>query len=112
VPPLPSRLSLQPIGAFLPDIPPDKAQITTRHPLNHTSGLADIVDADSQPTRYTPDFAYQPMGPAGSNEIFDACYLWYLDEHRVIVMLTSSSRFRAEELVPDLARRMTSVRAS
>lgn len=46
------------------------------------------------------------MGAAGSNEIFDACYLWYLDEHRIIVALTSSDQWRAEKMVPDLARQM------
>lgn len=46
------------------------------------------------------------IGVAGSNDIFDACYLWYLDEHRLLVMMTSSDRWRAEEMVPDLAKRM------
>jgi hypothetical protein len=46
------------------------------------------------------------MGAAGSNDIFDACYLWYLDENRLLVMLTSSDKWRAEEMVPDLAKRM------
>jgi CubicO group peptidase (beta-lactamase class C family) len=43
------------------------------------------------------------MGVAGGNDIFNACYLWYLDEHRVIVILTSSDDFKAEKLVPDVA---------
>lgn len=46
------------------------------------------------------------MGAAGSNDIFDACYLWYLDEHRLLVMMTSTDAWRAEEMVPDLAKRM------
>ncbi len=46
------------------------------------------------------------MGAAGSNDIFDACYLWYLDEHRLLVMMTNSDQWRAEEMVPDLAKRM------
>ena len=46
------------------------------------------------------------MGVAGSNEIFDACYLWYVDEHRAIIALTSSDQSRAEKMVPDLARQM------
>lgn len=50
------------------------------------------------------------MGAAGSNDIFDACYLWYVDEHRVLVMLTNSDTWRAEKMVPDLAKRMRSIR--
>jgi CubicO group peptidase (beta-lactamase class C family) len=50
------------------------------------------------------------MGPAGGNDIFNACYLWYLDEHRVIVMLTSSDDFKAEEIVPEIARMMRRIR--
>jgi CubicO group peptidase (beta-lactamase class C family) len=50
------------------------------------------------------------MGVAGSNGIFDACYLWYPDEHRLLVVLTSSNRFRAEKMVPDLAQVMRSIR--
>jgi hypothetical protein len=46
------------------------------------------------------------IGPSGGNDIFNACYLWYLDEHRVIVMLTSSDNFQAEKMVPDIARLM------
>jgi CubicO group peptidase (beta-lactamase class C family) len=46
------------------------------------------------------------MGAAGSNDIFDACYLWYVHEHRLLVMLTNSDKWRAEEMVPDLAKRM------
>jgi CubicO group peptidase (beta-lactamase class C family) len=244
-----------PISTFLPEAPDDKARITVRQLLDHSSGLPDIVDAASEATSYTPDFDYQPVsrdeiasralhakllftpgtksaysnlgysllgviievtsgrpyeqyvrenlflpagmtrtgylapgwkrselavgyqkdepwgtpldhlwladgpswnlrgnggmlsttqdllrwitaleknkvlsleqmekflkmsvhvnrrgtrtiGPAGSNEIFDACYLWYLDEHRVIIMLTNSDAYRAEEMVPDLARQM------
>jgi CubicO group peptidase (beta-lactamase class C family) len=52
------------------------------------------------------------MGVAGSNNVFDACYLWYVDEHRVLVMLTNSDTWRAEKLVPDLARQMRSIRPS
>ena len=249
------------LAALLPDAPPDKAQITVQQLLGHSSGLLDIVDANSDPIGYTPEFDYRPvsrdeivrralqakllfapgekvrysnlgysllgaiierasgatyeqdllealfrpsgmsrtgylapgwkpanlavgyrkgepwgtpldhrwladgpswnlranggmlsttqdllkwiralegdsvfppeekekffklnvhtnrrgartMGPAGSNEILDACFLWYLDEHRVIVMLTSSDAYRAEEMVPDIAQRMRSVRAS
>ncbi len=50
------------------------------------------------------------MGVAGSNEIFDACYLWYVDEHRVLVMLTNSDKYRAEKMIPDLAKKMRSIR--
>jgi CubicO group peptidase (beta-lactamase class C family) len=46
------------------------------------------------------------IGPAGGNDIFNACYLWYLDEHRAIILLTSSDKFRAENIVPDVARLM------
>ncbi|HEY2093341.1 MAG TPA: serine hydrolase domain-containing protein [Thermoanaerobaculia bacterium] len=46
------------------------------------------------------------MGAAGSNDVFDACYLWYVDENRLLVMLTSSDAWRAEEMIPDLAKRM------
>ncbi|HEY6138424.1 MAG TPA: serine hydrolase domain-containing protein [Thermoanaerobaculia bacterium] len=50
------------------------------------------------------------FGAAGSNGIFDGCYLWYVDEHRSLVMLTSSDRVRAETIVPELARSMRSIR--
>jgi CubicO group peptidase (beta-lactamase class C family) len=46
------------------------------------------------------------MGAAGSNDVFDACYLWYVDENRLLIMLTSSDTWRAEEMIPDLAKRM------
>jgi hypothetical protein len=52
------------------------------------------------------------MGAAGSNEIFDACYLWYVDEHRALVMLTNSDTWRAEKMVPDLAKQMRNIRPS
>jgi len=50
------------------------------------------------------------FGAAGSNTIFDAAYLWYPDENRTLVMLTSSDSWRAEKLIPDLARKMRSIR--
>lgn len=50
------------------------------------------------------------MGGAGSNEVFDACSLWYLDEHRVLIMLTSSDEYRAEKMIPDLAKEMRRIR--
>jgi CubicO group peptidase (beta-lactamase class C family) len=50
------------------------------------------------------------MGAAGSNTIFDAAYLWYPDEQRTLVMVTSSDSWRAEKLIPDLARKMRSIR--
>lgn len=46
------------------------------------------------------------MGAAGSNDVFNACYLWYLDENRLIVALTSDNRVLAEEMVPDLAAKV------
>jgi CubicO group peptidase (beta-lactamase class C family) len=46
------------------------------------------------------------FGPSGGNDIFNSCYLWYLDENRKIVMLTSSDRFRAEDIVPEIAHTM------
>lgn len=46
------------------------------------------------------------MGAAGSNDIFDACYLWYVDEHRAVIAITSSDQSRAEKMVPELARLM------
>jgi hypothetical protein len=52
------------------------------------------------------------MGVAGSNEIFDACYLWYPDEHRVLIMLTNSDKYRAEKMIPDLARAMRRIRTN
>jgi len=247
------------IGGWFPDVPPDKAKITVQELLDHSSGLPDIVDANSNPVDYTPDFDYEPvsrdelvrralhaqlifpagqksqysnlgysllgvivekasgqayepyvqdnvfrpagmtrtgylapgwkrselavgysggtpwgtplehpwladgpswnlranggmlstvrdlyrwlqalegnrvlsaearekfarlyvhtnrrgartLGGAGSNEIFDACYLWYLDEHRVLVMLTSTDKYRAEKMIPDLAGQMRRIR--
>lgn len=50
------------------------------------------------------------MGGAGSNEVFDAAFLWYLDEHRALIMLTSSDRYRAEKMIPDFAREMRRIR--
>jgi CubicO group peptidase (beta-lactamase class C family) len=46
------------------------------------------------------------FGPSGGNDIFNSCYLWYLDENRKIVMLTSSDQFRAEAIVPEIAHQM------
>ena len=46
------------------------------------------------------------LGGAGSNEVFDAAFLWYLDEHRALIMLTSSDDYRAERMIPDLAREL------
>jgi len=50
------------------------------------------------------------MGAAGSNEVFDACYLWYVDEKRVLIMLTNNDQYRAEKVIPDLAREMRRIR--
>lgn len=50
------------------------------------------------------------MGAAGSNDVFDASYLWYVDEHRVLIMLTNSDQYRAEKLIPDLAKEMLRIR--
>ena len=47
---------------------------------------------------------------AESNTIFDASYLWYLDENRLLIMLTSSDAWRAEKMIPNLARKMRSIR--
>ena len=244
-----------PISSFFPAAPPDKARITVRQLLLHSSGLPDIVDARSRPVSYTPDFDYEPVtkdeivrramaarlefepgsksqysnlgysllgviiekasgeayesyvhreifepagmqrtgyllpgwrkdqlavgyqgdrawgtpldhpwladgpswnlrgnggmistagdlgrwiaalesgkilsgraydeflsmtakknrrgtrtfGPSGGNDIFNSSYLWYLDENRKIVVLTSSDRFRAEDIVPEIAHEM------
>ena len=46
------------------------------------------------------------MGPAGSNEIFDAVYVWFVDEGRTLVVLTSDRRVRAEEVVVPLIKAM------
>jgi CubicO group peptidase (beta-lactamase class C family) len=46
------------------------------------------------------------FGPSGGNDVFNACYLWYLDEDRAIVVLTSTDRFKAEDLVPRIAHEM------
>lgn len=50
------------------------------------------------------------MGAAGSNTIFDASYLWYLDENRLLIMLTSSDAWRAEKMIPDLASKLRRIR--
>jgi len=50
------------------------------------------------------------MGAAGSNDVFDASYLWYVDEHRLLIMLTNSDQYRAEKLIPDLAKEMVRIR--
>jgi CubicO group peptidase (beta-lactamase class C family) len=50
------------------------------------------------------------MGAAGSNDVFDASYLWYVDEHRVLIMLTNSDQYRAEKMIPDLAKEMLRIR--
>jgi CubicO group peptidase (beta-lactamase class C family) len=50
------------------------------------------------------------MGAAGSNDVFDASYLWYLDEHRTLIMLTNSDQYRAEKMIPDLAKEMRRIR--
>jgi CubicO group peptidase (beta-lactamase class C family) len=46
------------------------------------------------------------FGPAGSNTVFDAAYLWYLDENRLIVVLTSNDHVLAEDMIPKLAATM------
>lgn len=48
------------------------------------------------------------MGPAGSNEVFDAVYAWFVDEGRVVIVLTSDSRVRAEDVISPLIRAMRS----
>jgi CubicO group peptidase (beta-lactamase class C family) len=50
------------------------------------------------------------MGAAGSNDVFDASYLWYVDEHRLLIMLTNSDEYRAEKMIPDLAGEMLRIR--
>jgi CubicO group peptidase (beta-lactamase class C family) len=50
------------------------------------------------------------LGAAGSNDIFDASYLWYVDERRLLIMLTSSDKWRAEELIPGIAKTMLRIR--
>lgn len=50
------------------------------------------------------------MGAAGSNDVFDASYLWYVDEHRLLIMLTNSDQYRAEKMIPDLAKEMRRIR--
>jgi len=50
------------------------------------------------------------MGAAGSNDVFDASYLWYVDEHRVLILLTNSDQYRAEKMIPDLAKEMVRIR--
>ena len=37
------------------------------------------------------------MGPAGSNGIFNAVYLWSIERRRVIILLTNVDRYAAEE---------------
>jgi CubicO group peptidase (beta-lactamase class C family) len=49
------------------------------------------------------------MGPAGSNTVFDGAYLWYLDEDRLIIVLTSNDRMLAEDVIPKLAAMMRDV---
>lgn len=46
------------------------------------------------------------MGPAGSNGIFNAVYLWVLEENRVLVILTNSDKYPAEDYVGGLAGMM------
>lgn len=46
------------------------------------------------------------MGPAGGNGIFNAVYLWVLDENRVLVVMTNSDKFPAEYYIGRLAGMM------
>ena len=48
------------------------------------------------------------IGPAGSNEVFDAVYAWFVDEGRVVIVLTSDPRVRAEDVISPLIRAMRS----
>jgi len=50
------------------------------------------------------------MGPAGSNGIFDAVYLWYLDEHTAYIMMTSTDAYRAEKMVGKIAGQILNAR--
>src|SRR5262249_39628859 len=45
-----------PLVHWFPNAPSDKARITIRQLLVHSSGLPDIVDGSSQPVEYKPDF--------------------------------------------------------
>jgi CubicO group peptidase (beta-lactamase class C family) len=46
------------------------------------------------------------MGPAGGNNVFDAVYAWFVDEGRIVIVLSSDPRVRAEDLVSPLIRAM------
>ena len=52
------------------------------------------------------------MGAAGSNDVFNACYLWYLDENRLIIAMTSDNRVLAEQIVPSLAAKVRDLPAA
>ena len=52
------------------------------------------------------------MGAAGSNDVFCASYLWYLEEDRLIIATTSDSRVRAENIIPDLAAKVRDLPAA
>lgn len=52
------------------------------------------------------------MGAAGSNDVFNACYLWYLDEDRLVIAMTCDDRVLAEHIVPDLAARLRDLTAT
>jgi CubicO group peptidase (beta-lactamase class C family) len=49
------------LDRYFPETPVDKRAITIAQLLEHTSGLADIVDARGKATRYTPEFDYEPV---------------------------------------------------
>lgn len=52
------------------------------------------------------------MGAAGGNDVFNACYLWYPDEDRLILAMTSDNRVTAERIEPGLAARVRDLPAT
>jgi CubicO group peptidase (beta-lactamase class C family) len=46
------------------------------------------------------------MGPAGSNDIFNAAYVWVLEEDRVLVVFSNVDKYPAEEYIGKLAGMM------
>lgn len=53
-----------PITDHLPGLPAEFRQITVRMLIDHTSGLPDVIDANSQPIEYETEWDYERVGRA------------------------------------------------
>ena len=53
-----------PIGSYLPGLPPKMAAITVEQLVSHTAGLPDLIDEHGRPVPYTVGYDYVPVSRA------------------------------------------------